>query len=126
MRIVQTMPLWIRIVSGLMALLGMFVGISLYISPDAFMPDIDFRANGADYLAQMWAARQIAIASVIAFSVVCNSVPMFLVSQLAYSIMNGQDIVIGLLRQDQGLAGGAGFFFLLSLIMMMALFKKKA
>ena len=118
-------PLWIRIVSGLIALLGMFVGISLYVSPEVFMPEIDFRATGIHYLAQMWAARQIAIAGIIAFSVLRGSEPMLQVSLLAYSLMNLQDIFIGLSKQDYGLAGGASFFFLLPVVMMISLVRKQ-
>lgn len=123
--ITSPVPLWIRIVSGLISLLGLFVGISLYVSPGAFMPEIDFTANGVHYLAQMWAARQIAIAAIIAFSVVRNSAVMLLVSLLAYSLMNLQDILIGISKQDGGLAGGATFFFLLPLIMMIVLLRKQ-
>lgn len=122
--IASKIPLWIRIVSGLIALLGIFVGISLYTSPETFMPEIDFRATGIGYLAQMWGARQIAIAGIIAFSVVRNSSPMLMVSLLAYSIMNLQDLVIGMSKHDYGLAGGASFFFLLPAIMVMVLVKK--
>lgn len=123
--ITSPVPLWIRIVSGLISLLGLFVGISLYVSPGAFMPEIDFTANGVHYLAQMWAARQIAIAAIIAFSVVRNSAVMLLVSLLAYGLMNFQDILIGISKHDHGLAGGATFFFLLPLIMMIVLLRKQ-
>lgn len=123
--IAQAVPLWIRIVSGLIALLGLFVGLSLYVSPGAFMPEIDFTANGVHYLAQMWAARQIAIAGIIAFSVVRNSSVMLFVSLMAYSLMNLQDILIGISRQDDGLAGGATFFFLLPLVMIIVLLRKQ-
>lgn len=118
-------PLWIRIVSGLIALLGIFVGISLYVSPEVFMPEIDFNATGIHYLAQMWGARQIAIAGIIAFSVLRGSVPMLQVSLLAYSLMNLQDIFIGLSKQDYGLAGGASFFFVLPVVMMISLVRKQ-
>lgn len=118
-------PLWIRIVSGLIALLGIFVGISLYLSPGTFMPEIDFTATGIHYLAQMWGARQIAIAGIIVFSVMRNSAPMLIVSLLAYCIMNLQDILIGFLRQDYGLAGGASFFFLLPALMIVVLVRKQ-
>lgn len=123
--ITSEIPLWIRIISGLIALLGIFVGISLYLSPEAFMPEIDFTATGVHYLAQMWGARQIAIAGIIAFSVLRNSGPMLTVSLLAYSIMNLQDILIGLSRQDYGLAGGASFFFLLPAVMIIVLVRKQ-
>ena len=118
-------PVWIRIVSGLIALLGIFVGISLYVSPQTFMPDVDFTATGSQYLVQMWAARQVAIAGIIAFSVIRGSLPMLLVSLLAYAMMNVQDIIIGFSNQDYGLAGGASFFFLLPVIMIIVLLKKQ-
>lgn len=118
-------PLWIRIVSGLIALLGIFVGISLYLSPQTFMPEIDFTATGAHYLAQMWGARQIAIAGIIAFSVIRGSAPMLIVSLLAYDIMNLQDMFIGFSKQDYGLAGGASFFFLLPAVMIFVLARKQ-
>ncbi len=123
--IIPKIPLWIRIVSGLIALLGIFVGISLYLSPEAFMPEINFTASGVHYLAQMWGARQIAIAGIIAFSVLRNSGPMLTVSLLAYSIMNLQDILIGLSKNDYGLAGGASFFFLLPAVMIIVLVRKQ-
>jgi hypothetical protein len=88
------------------------------------MPEIDFTATGIHYLAQMWGARQIAIAGIIAFSVLRGSGPMLTVSLLAYGLMNLQDILIGLSRQDYGLVGGASFFFLLPAVMIMVLVRK--
>lgn len=123
--IISQVPLWIRIVSGLIALLGIFVGISLYVSPEAFMPEVDFTATGSHYLAQMWGARQIAVAAIMAFSVIRGSSPMLVVSLLAYCIMNAQDAVIGMSRHDSGLAGGASFFFLLPAIMIVILIRKQ-
>lgn len=123
--VIPEIPLWIRIVSGLIALLGIFVGISLYVSPEAFMPEINFKATGIHYLAQMWGARQIAIAGIIAFSVLRGSGSMLLISLLAYSLMNLQDLFIGLSKHDYGLAGGASFFLLLPVVMMIILVRKQ-
>lgn len=118
-------PLWIRIVSALIALLGLFVGFSLYLSPGTFIPGIDFSEPELNYLAQMWAARQISIAGIIGFSLVRKSPAMLSVSLLAYCIMNLQDLVIGFAKADYGLAGGASFFFVLSAVMIFVLFKKQ-
>lgn len=125
MKISTPVPLWILIVASLISLLGMFVGCSLYMSPGTFMPEIDFSLPGMRYLTEMWAARQIAIACIIAYAVLKRSIPMLRISLLAYSIMNLQDLVIGFSKEDYGLAGGASFFFLLSLIMIIVLARKQ-
>jgi hypothetical protein len=74
------------------------------------MPQIDFTQTGVSYLAQMWAARQIAIAGIIGFSLFKKSVPMLQLSLIAYSVMNVQDALIGVAHQDMGLIIGASFF----------------
>jgi hypothetical protein len=106
----KTIPLWITIVCSLMTLLGIFVGCSLYVSPGTFIPDTDFSTAGTRYLANMWAARQIALASIIGISTFKKSAPMLQISLLAYSIMNVQDAVIGFNRSDMGLMIGATLF----------------
>ena len=100
-------PRWIVIVSALIAAMGVFVGCSLYLTPGTFIPGIDFSSNGAAYLAQMWGARQIALAGIIAYSLLRRSSFMLRVSLLAYCIMNIQDAGIGLFKGDIGLIAGA-------------------
>ncbi|HMK39815.1 MAG TPA: hypothetical protein VK569_10765 [Bacteroidota bacterium] len=100
-------PRWITVLSALIAAMGLFVGCSLYLTPGTFIPGIDFSSNGAGYLAQMWGARQIALAGIIAYSLLRRSSPMLRVSLLAYCIMNIQDAGIGLFKGDTGLLAGA-------------------
>jgi hypothetical protein len=114
-------PLWIVIVSGLIASVGLFVGCSLYVSPGTFIPGIDFASNGAGYLAQMWGARQIALAGIIAYSLLRRSRPMLTVSLLAYCIMNVQDAAIGYLKGDAGLLIGASVVTVLTGVMVFIL-----
>ncbi len=105
-----SLPMWIRVVSSLISALGLFVGASIYLSPATFMPHIDFAANGADYLSQMWAARQVAIAGLMAWSCLRAS-PKGLQTTLAiYCVMNIQDAAIGARIGDTGLLVGASFF----------------
>lgn len=120
----NTIPTWITIVAGLMAALGLFVGASLYISPGTFVPDIDFSDTGIQFLTQMWAARQIAIASIIAYSLIRKSVPMLTISLMAYFLMNIQDAIIGFSREDMGLLFGALFFGSLAATMAFTLGRK--
>ncbi len=108
----KTIPLWVTTVAGLIALMGIFVGCSLYLTP------------GTRYLANMWAARQIAIAAIIGYSLLRRSVPMLTVSLLAYCVMNVQDAAIGISIGDNGLIIGALFVCLLSAAMIYVISSK--
>lgn len=117
----KTVPFWILGGSSFIALLGLFVGGSLYLSPATFMEGIDFTPSGVQLLTQMWAARQIAIAAAIALSVYRRSSPMLQLSLGIYCLMNVQDVLIGLAHHDLGLALGASFFTALSGAMILKL-----
>jgi hypothetical protein len=117
----KPIPIWITVVSGLIATLGAFVGCSLYLSPGTFIPGIDFSAPGIAYLAHMWAARQFAIAAIIAYALLRRSAPMLKISLIAYNLMNIQDAGIGIARGDSGLTIGATVAFLFSAAMIAAL-----
>jgi len=108
-------PKWIGIVCGLIALLGLFVGLSLYVSPGTFIKDVDFSSSSVRFLAQMWAVRQIAIAAIIGLSVFRKSIPMLQISLVAYGLMTLQDAVIGIFRNDMGLVVGSGLGCALSI-----------
>ncbi len=113
----DSIPKWILIVGGLISLLGLFVGGSLYVSPGTFIPNVDFSAKGVRFLTNMWAARQIAIAGIIGFSLLRKSVPMLRISLGAYVVMNIQDALIGVFQRDPGLAIGATFAGALTALM---------
>ena len=113
----DAIPKWILIVGGLISLLGLFVGGSLYVSPGTFIPNVDFSAKGVRFLTNMWAARQIAIAGIIGFSLLRKSVAMLRISLGAYVVMNIQDALIGVFQRDPGLAIGATFSGALAALM---------
>lgn len=121
----KSIPKWISLVSALLSLLGLFVGFSLYFSPAKFMDQVDFSGKGVHFLTNMWAARQIAIASIIGYSVIRQSSQMLLVSLGAYCLMNLQDIFIGISMSDSGLGTGASIFTLISGSMIILLVKSK-
>ena len=104
---------WIYVVSWLICLLGFFVGISLYTSPQTFIKDVDFSVGGVRYLANMWAARQISISGIIGISLFRKSATMLQISFFAYVLMNIQDAFIGLSKGDLGLTIGAIIFTIL-------------
>lgn len=121
----HSIPRWILAVSGFISLVGLFVGASLYVSPGTFIDNVDFSSVGSRYLAYMWAARQIAIAAIIGFSLIRRSIPMLKVSLLAYCLMNIQDAGIGIWMGDNGLSIGASIFSILSGAIVFVLSKKE-
>ena len=78
------------------------------------MPQINFAANGADYLSQMWAARQVAIAGLMAWSCIRGSAKGIQTTLAIYCVMNIQDAIIGARIGDTSLVVGATFFTLLT------------
>lgn len=104
----------IRGVSGLVALLGLFVAGSLYIAPATFIPATDFTQSQVAFLAHMWAARQLAIAGVLGFGALMNHRGMLLAGLVLYCVMNMQDAIIGAVHHDSGLMIGALFFGVLA------------
>ncbi len=99
------------------------MGGSLYYSPGAFVPDIEFSPQVL-ILPRMWAARQIAIALIIGYSTIKQSIPMLKISLTAYCLMTLQDIAIGLVQKDIGLAMGSLLFCILSGSMIYVLSRK--
>lgn len=110
----RKIALWICVVSVLVAILGIFVGCSLYFSPSTFIPQVDFSVAGNRYIAEMWAARQIAMALVMLFCVFKQYAQGLAIILSAYCIMNIQDAVIGYIHNDMSLVFGASVFTLLT------------
>lgn len=117
----KNIPKWITVVSTLLAILGIFVGASLYVSPGTFIKNVDFSAMGVSFLIGMWAARQMAIAAIIGYSTFKKSAQMLKISLIAYVLMNLQDIAIGISRNDYGLTIGASVFCALGITMIITL-----
>jgi hypothetical protein len=117
----RIIPRWVTVVSALIALLGLFVGGSLYFAPGAFVKGIDFSSQRILLLPQMWAARQIAIALIIGYSTVRQSVPMLTIALAAYCLMTFQDVFIGLGQTDSGVIIGSGVGCVLSASMIYVL-----
>jgi len=106
----KKIPPWILIICCAMCTLGLYVGYSLYTNPGKYITDVDFTLSGSRYLANMWAARQVTLASLLGFAAVRRSIPWLQMSLGAYSLMNIQDAVIGFQKSDQGLMIGATIF----------------
>ena len=105
---VRSIPRWISIVSLLISALGLFVAVSLYLNPSAFIKDVDFSSHGSRFLGNMWAARQSSLAFIVG-AAAPDSAPMLHIALVAYCLMNIQDAIIGGWR-NASLGVGAMFF----------------
>ncbi len=111
---IQKTPTWVTVVIALISLLGVFVGVSLYVSPATNLPGVDLAAKGSLFLVQMWAARQLAIAGVMGYGVIRKSPGIMRTGLLIYCVMNVQDAAIGFLKGDLSLGIGATVFMVLT------------
>jgi hypothetical protein len=73
----------------------------------------------------MWAARQVAIAGIIGYSLFRRSAAMLKVSLLAYALMNFQDAFIGVSLGEIDLIVGASSFCALSAVMIAVVSRKR-
>lgn len=119
----NSLPNWVILLSTGIAALGLFVGGSLYIAPEKFIPNLNLSLANTTFLTQMWAARQIAIAAMIGLSTFKRSALMLKVALGTYFLMTFQDILIGVYQKDSGLIMGTAFFCALSVLMLLRLRK---
>lgn len=118
-------PKWILIVSGIFALLELGVSLSLCISPQSVLEDVDLGARGVEYLIYMWAARQFALGFIFGFATLKKSIPMLTISYVFFLVMMVGDVVIGVLQKENSLIISATVMCLISSAILFAL-KKRA
>ena len=100
-------PVWLLIISGVFALLELGVSVSICVSPQSVLEDVDLGAKGALYLAYMWAARQFALGFIFAFATVKRSVPMLTIAYVFFLVMLVGDFVIGIVQKNNPLIIGS-------------------
>jgi hypothetical protein len=98
----RSLPKWILIVSGLVALLELVVGVSLCISPQ-LLETVDHNAKGVDYLIYMWAARQFALGFIFGFATFKKSIPMLTLAYIFFLVMMIGDFFIGITQKENSL-----------------------
>ena len=103
----NNIPKWVLAFSYIFSLLGFFISIALYVSPQTFLTTIDFHARGAWYLLHMFASRELAIALGMGYAAWKKSASMLKIVLIVYVIMNIQDAFIGFFVNDLGLLIGA-------------------
>ena len=121
----RTLPKWILIVSGLFALLELFVSLSLFISPQSVLETVDLNAKGVDYLIRMWAVRQFALGFIFGFATFKKSIPMLTTAYVFFLVMFVGDFFIGISQKENSLIISAVVMCIISSAMIFAINKRK-
>jgi hypothetical protein len=121
----KPLPTWILIVSGFFALMEIGVSISICISPQSVLENVDVGAKGVEYLANMWAARQFALGFIFAFATFKKSVPMLTIAYIFFLVMFIGDLVIGIVHKENPLVISALVMCAVSSALLVALNKRK-
>ena len=121
----RTLPKWILIVSGLFALLELFVSLSLFISPQSVLETVDLNAKGVDYLIRMWAVRQFALGFIFGFATFKKSIPMLTTAYVFFLVMFVGDFFIGISQKENSLIISDVVMCIISSAMIFAINKRK-
>lgn len=121
----KSLPKWILIVSGLFALMELFVSLSLCFSPQSVVHNVDLSVKGVDYLIYMWAARQFALGFIFGFATLKKSIPMLTISYVFFLVMFVGDLFIGILQKENSLIIAAIVMCVISSAMIFAINKRK-
>ena len=121
----QSLPKWILIVSGLFALLELWVSVLLCISPEEVVHTVDLSAKGVDYIIYMWAARQFALGFIFAFASFKRSVPMLTIAYVFFLVMFVGDFFIGILQKENSLIISAVIMCIISSALIVVINKKR-
>ncbi|HEY3386829.1 MAG TPA: hypothetical protein VGK46_09985 [Saprospiraceae bacterium] len=121
----KSLPIWILIVSGLIALLEIMVSVAICLSPESVLETVDFSAKGVDYLAYMWAARQFALGFIFGYATLKKSAPMLTISYIFFLVMFIGDLFIGISQKETSLIISAVVMCLISSAMLFVIQKRR-
>ena len=121
----KSLPKWILIVSGLIALLELMVSLSLCFSPQSVLETVDLNAKGVDYIIYMWAARQFALGFIFAFATFKKSIPMLTIAYIFFLVMFVGDFFIGISEKENSLIIAALVMIIISSALIFAINKRK-
>src|SRR5882724_9769568 len=99
----KSLPTWILIVSGLFALLELWVSLSMCFSPQSVLETVDLSAKGVDYIIYMWAARQFALGVIFGVATFKKSIPMLTITYIFFLTMFVGDLFVGISQKDNAL-----------------------
>lgn len=116
---------WILIVSGLFALMELGVSISMCVSPESVLENVDTTAKGVLFLVYMWAARQFALSFIFGFATLKKSAPMLTIAYIFFLVMFVGDLFIGISQKENGLIISALVMGAISSAMLFVINKRK-
>ncbi|MBK8449538.1 MAG: hypothetical protein IPL42_05710 [Saprospiraceae bacterium] len=121
----KSLPNWILIVSGLLALMELGVSLSLFFSPQSMADNIDLNAKGVDFLIYMWATRQFALGFIFAYATIKKSIPMLTLAYIFLLVMFVGDLIVGVLQKNNALIVGGIVMTLIASALIFLIQKKK-
>jgi hypothetical protein len=121
----KSLPKWILIVSGLIALLELMVSVSLCFSPQSVLETVDLSAKGVYYLIYMWAARQFALGFIFAFATFKKSIPMLTIAYIFLLVMFVGDVFVGISQNENSLIMGALVMCIVSSALIFAINRRR-
>ena len=120
----NSLPKWILVVSGVIALLELGVSLSLCFSPESVLESVDLKAKGVDYLIYMLAARQFALGFIFGFATIKKSIPMLTLAYIFFLVMMVGDLFIGISQKENPLIIGALVMLIISSAMIFIINKR--
>jgi len=121
----KKLPLWILILSGIFGLMEIGVSVSICVSPQSVLENVDVSAKGVEYLAQMWAARQFALGVIFAFATFKKSAPMLTITYIFFLAMFVGDLAIGFVQKEKALVMSAVIMIMISSVMLYVINKRR-
>jgi len=121
----KSLPKWILIVSGLIALMEIIVSLLICFSPQEVLETVELSAKGVYYLIYMWAARQFALGFIFAFATIKKSIPMLTIAYIFFLVMFVGDFFIGILQKENVMIISALVMCIISSAMLFAINKRK-
>jgi hypothetical protein len=119
------LPKWILIVSWFFAILELMVSVSLCVSPQSVLENVDLSAKGVDYIVYMWAARQFAFGFILAFAAFKKSIPMLTLAYIFFLVMMVGDFFIGISQKENSLIISAVVMCIICGALLFAIQKRK-
>ena len=120
----KSIPKWILLISGLIALLEIMVSLLLIFSPQSVAEKVDLSATGADYLIYMWAARQFALGFIFAYATYKKSIPMLTLAYIFLLVMFAGDLLIGISQKENSTIMSALVMCIVSSVVLFTLNKR--
>jgi hypothetical protein len=121
----SSLPKWILMLSGLIALMEVMVSLSLIISPESVLETVDLNAKGVEYLVYRWAARQFALGVIFGFATFKKSGPMLTIAYIFFLVMMVGDFFIGLSQKEMPLIVGSLVMGIIASALLFAINRKK-